>query len=119
MKNQKTVKHTRASNILGVVIFLLIVFGLAKCVSSCNESANVKRVFDQNDAFVAVEMAVRKNLNDPDSFERVERGAWLQDSASHKYRVRLTYRAKNAFGGVATNNQLFEVDSTYMVKLIE
>ena len=117
MKNKQpqpklTLKGFFISVILGTVFFLF-------CIVKCSQSVAQKPVFDHNEAIMFVEMAVKKNLNDPDSYESVEQKANLLDQASHRYRVKLSYRAKNAFGAVITKTSVYEIDSTYVVIPIE
>lgn len=53
-------------------------------------------------------LAVKKNMNDPNSFEHVETKYW--DVGENTIVVMMTYRGKNAFGGVVTESVKVETD---------
>lgn len=119
---QKARAERMRKTLAGWVTFLVFIgmaLILGKCVSGCNDTMSQKQVFNELEALTATEMLIKENLNDPDSYDRKDWQAWLQDSLSRRYRVRVTYTAKNALGGVVKQNTLAEVDSTYHVKIIE
>jgi hypothetical protein len=118
-KPNTTPPPSRNAKIFSYVFVAVLIFGLVKCVGSCNDMVAAKPEFDQFSALTAVEMAVKQNLNDPDSYERDDWKAWLTDSTTQQYRIKIDYRAKNAFGGTVKNRVTAEVDSSYLVRLLE
>lgn len=62
---------------------------------------------------VQVATYLEENLNDPDSYEKVEWGRVqiVEGQPGFKYLVRHKYRAKNGFGATVLRNQVFCLDS--------
>lgn len=59
---------------------------------------------------------LKKNLNDPDSYEHVETKYWDQKDG---ILIKMTYRAKNAFGGLILQNVTAKADyKTNMINII-
>lgn len=92
--------------IAGVVILLVWAFGGF-------ETSDGPKVRNSTlDASVhQVETFLKKNLNDPKSYESIEWSALNETKNSwYKYWVRHKYRAKNGFGGYVIENQIFYLD---------
>ena len=53
---------------------------------------------------------VKSNMNDPDSFKHVKTNWWYINGTTDRYRVKMTFRGKNAFGAVVVNSVDLEVD---------
>ncbi|MGA0556571.1 hypothetical protein ACO2Q8_07970 [Larkinella sp. VNQ87] len=51
--------------------------------------------------------AIKSKMNDPDSFEHVSTNVW---DMKKTIRAKMTYRGKNAFGGVITNRAWADID---------
>jgi len=92
--------------IAGVVVLLVWAFG------GFEPSDGPKVKNSSLDASVhQVETFLKKNLNDPDSYESIEWSALNESKNSwHKYWVRHKYRAKNGYGGYVIENQIFYLD---------
>ncbi len=58
-----------------------------------------------------VEHYLKKNLNDPDSYESVHWGEVQFDTTINLYWVLHKYRAKNVLGGYVMEEQTFLIDS--------
>lgn len=104
---------------LGVI--LLILFGIGKLTSSVDDASKaehnslsqfqkdstsrediVKKAFSAWDGSQTnLVKFVKQNMNDPKSFEHVETRYW-DNGKSDTIVIKMTYRGKNAFGGVVT-----------------
>lgn len=64
-----------------------------------------------------VKQYLDNNLNDPNSYESVNWSKVLEvtDGYNYKYKVRHIYRAKNAFGGLILENQVFRLDKDFNI----
>lgn len=58
-----------------------------------------------------VKKYLKKNLNNPKSYESISWSAVHYDSSINKYYVQHTYRAQNGFGAIVLCSQTFEIDS--------
>lgn len=54
---------------------------------------------------------LKKNLNDPESYESVEWGQVTENPHTKWFIVRHKYRAKNGYGATQIYNQIFTLDS--------
>ncbi len=104
-----------------IIVFALIMFGIYKCNACLDESAKesashpktraekVQALFSGWDGSCKpVVEVVKAAMNDPDSFEHVK--TLYKDDGS-VIQVYMTYRGKNAFGGVVTNSVSAKVDA--------
>ena len=97
--------------IIGIFILIIVIS------PSDSEEAKPIPVVRNNalDASVfQVENYLKKNLNDPNSYEGIEWSPVIIDSADghlKNYTVRHKYRAKNGFGGFVVENRIFYLDS--------
>lgn len=119
--SERTPKEKKRAKInllcMGIVSFCFIVIAIATCDDSSNKPEQVKTpkeiVFNSewDGSVKQVEDYLKNTLNDPDSYKSVEWGPVGKSIAAGQFFVRHKYRAKNGFGGVVTNDQIFTLDS--------
>lgn len=112
-------------------LFLMLIFVGAACGPSLSErpwksltnEEKIKRL-DEEGIFLKYTgcytlcQGVKKAMNDPDSFDHVESKIFLTGETS--YVVVMTYRGKNAFGGIVTQTIRAEMDTLgNVIKLFE
>ncbi len=70
-----------------------------------SKSDSIKLVRDTKISLAldVLENSVKENMNDPDSYELVNKGYDIKDSANDVVRIQIKFRGKNAFGAKVIN----------------
>lgn len=104
--------------LLGILFCILIPLFISTCNDINNnalkEQENVEEVVHNSSWDSSVKQVkdyLKNTLNDPDSYESIEWGEVVKNPSVNWFVVRHKYRAKNAFGGTITKNQIFTLDS--------
>lgn len=109
--NTKTSKYNGCFIIIAIAIVLTI---LSTIFENENSTINQKIIVSQLDGSVYQVEEYLKNhyLNDPDSYQSIDWGNLLEAKTglNYKYSVWHKYRAKNSFGGYATEIKMFYLD---------
>ena len=98
--------------VLAIIAIYVLGWGFQKCSAPSEEDMlpNTKVELKSNGTVVPVANYLKKNLNDPDSYQPIE---WSRIIETDKgvYSVRHRYRAKNAFNALIVCDQVFSMDS--------
>jgi hypothetical protein len=91
----------------------------AQQIDSTRKAERISRQFNLwNGSHINTVIAIKEMMNDPNSFEHVNTDVW--ESGDTGFLIKMTYRGKNAFGGVITNTIISRVDTAGKVlKIIE
>lgn len=106
---------------IGIMALIILLIVIATCNSSSGKEEKIepaKEVVYNNDwdnSVEQVEEYLKRSLNDPDSYKAVEWSNVLKNPDTGWFIVRHKYRAKNAFGGIITKEQVFTLDSLGIV----
>ncbi len=120
-KNPQKKEGINASKYASFFVLFIVILSIwgsgARSCDTSNDISNSRQTVKNSvyDASVSqVEQYLKKNLNDPKSYESIE---WSQvnktddnNNSAYKYWVRHKYRAKNIFGGYVVSNQIFYLD---------
>lgn len=98
--------------VLAIIIIYFLGWGFQKCSAPSGEDMlpHTKIELKSNGTVIPVVNYLKKNLNDPGSYQSIE---WSRIIESDKdvYSVRHRYRAKNAFNALIVCDQVFSMDS--------
>ena len=101
-------------SILAVIALIVVSVLIAGAFSDSPEPQEKKEpvAIDVLDASVRqVKQFLKKNLNDPESYDGVEWSPVSQNPHTKWFIVRHKYRAKNQYGATQIYNQIFTLDS--------
>lgn len=109
---EMTLKEKTTGCITLIVLAIILGWALQKCSTPSEEDMlpHTKIELKSNGTVVPVANYLKKNLNDPNSYQAIE---WSRIIETDKgvYSVRHRYRAKNAFNALIVCDQVFSIDS--------
>ncbi len=117
MTPQEKKKAKLNLSLLAVIVLIVMSVLIAGAFSDSSEPQEKKEPVSvvHNDVLDAsvrqVKQFLKKNLNDPESYDGVEWSPVSQNPHTKWFIVRHKYRAKNQYGATQIYNQIFTLDS--------